>query len=116
MSCFSCYLWIILKSSGHLEYDDPIVEVRVEIVHSGPNSKAVHPVPVHLHINGFLEIDPQIFKMQNSTLIKKIKFSAYIRKFRMEQLQSRIRLIDYRPPQIWGSICAFPHKLGGPSS
>jgi hypothetical protein len=48
------YLWITLKISGHLEYDDPIVEVRVEIVHSGPNSQAVHPVPVHLHIKVFV--------------------------------------------------------------
>jgi hypothetical protein len=43
-------------------------------------------------------------------LIKKIiRFSSYIRKFRMEQLQSR-------PPHIWGNICAFPHILGSPSS
>jgi hypothetical protein len=34
---------------------------------------------------------------------KKRKFSSYIRKFGMEQLQRP------RPPHIWGNICAFPH-------
>ncbi len=48
------------------------------------------------------------------TLIKKkIKFSSYIRKFRMEQLQSHIWLTA---PHMWGNICAFPHILGSPSS
>jgi hypothetical protein len=52
--------------------------------------------------------------IQRGALIKmKIKFSSYIRKFRMEQLQSHIW---QRPPHIWGSICAFPYILGSPSS
>jgi hypothetical protein len=43
------------------------------------------------------------------TLIKnKIKFSSYIRNFRMEQLQSHN---GQRPPYIWWNICAFPHIL-----
>ncbi len=44
---------------------------------------------------------------------KKIKFSSYMRKFRMEQVQSHIWLTA--PPHIWGNICAFPHILGSPS-
>ncbi len=47
------------------------------------------------------------FQVELRTLIKnKIKFSSYMRKFRMEQLQSH----------IWGNIFAFPHILGRPSS
>jgi hypothetical protein len=53
--------------------------------------------------NGLVHTEPSL----SSTLIKKkIKFSSYIRKFRMEQLQSH----------IWLNICAFPHILGSPSS
>jgi hypothetical protein len=49
-----------------------------------------------------------------STLIKKkIKFSSYIRKFCMEQLQSHIWLTA---SYIWGNIFTFPHILGSPSS
>ncbi len=50
------------------------------------------------------------------TLIKKkIKFSSYIRKFRMEQLQSHMWLTA--SSYIYGlNICAFPHILGSPSS
>jgi hypothetical protein len=44
----------INSGTGHLEYDDPIVQVRVEIVHSGSHSQAVHPVPVHLDIKVFI--------------------------------------------------------------
>ncbi len=49
------------------------------------------------------------------TLKKKIKFSSYIRKFRMEQLQSHIWLTA---SSYMGSsyICAFPDILGSPSS
>ncbi len=50
------------------------------------------------------------------TLIKKkIKFSSYIRKFRMEQLQSHIWLTA-SSYTVWWNICAFPHILGSPSS
>ncbi len=46
-----------------------------------------------------------------STLIKKkIKFSPYVRKLRMEQLQSHIWL------KASSYICAFPHILGSSSS
>jgi hypothetical protein len=46
-----------------------------------------------------------------ATLIKKkIKFSSYIRKFKMEQLQSHIGLTKLRPPHIqYGEI--FAHFL-----
>jgi hypothetical protein len=44
---------------------------------------------------------------------KKVKFSSYIRKFRMEQLQSHIWLTV---SHIRGNICAFRHILGSPSS
>ncbi len=51
-----------------------------------------------------------------SALIKKkIKFSSYIRKFRVEQLQSHIWLTA-SSYCIWGNKCAFPHILGSPSS
>ncbi len=46
------------------------------------------------------------------TLIKKkIKFSSYIRKFRMKQLQSHIWLTA----SSWGNVCPFSHILGSPS-
>ncbi len=44
---------------------------------------------------------------QQCTLIKKkIKFSSYIWKFRMEQL---LVIYDSRPPNIWEIFCAFPN-------
>ncbi len=43
----------------------------------------------------------------------KSKFSSYIRKFRVEQLQSFIWQTD---SSYMGNICAFPHILGSPSS
>ncbi len=43
---------------------------------------------------------------------KKIKLSSYIRKFRMEQLQSHVWLTA----SSWGNICAFPLILGSSSS
>ncbi len=46
---------------------------------------------------------------------KKIKFSSYIRKFIIEQLQSHIWLTAFSYC-IWGYICTFPHILGSPSS
>ncbi len=52
---------------------------------------------------------------KGSLIKKKIKFSSYIRKFRMEQFQSNIWLTAYSY-SIWGNICAFPHILGGLSS
>ena len=43
------------------------------------------------------------------TLIKK--------KIRFFYKEIRCKVIyDYRPPHIWGKICAFPHLLGSPSS
>ncbi len=53
----------------------------------------------------YLAVDPAT--SHSGTLIKKkIKFSSYTRKFRMEQLES----------QIWGNIWTFPHIFGSPSS
>jgi hypothetical protein len=46
---------------------------------------------------------------------KEIKFSSYLRKFWMEQLQSHIWLYGLLI-YVWRSICAFPHILGSPSS
>ncbi len=46
---------------------------------------------------------------------KKIKFSSYIRKFWMEQLQSHIWLTA-SSYTVWGNICAFPHISESPSS
>ncbi len=43
----------------------------------------------------------------------KIFLTQYIRKFRMEQLQSHIWLTA---SSYMGNICAFPHILGSPSS
>jgi hypothetical protein len=55
--------------------------------------------------------------MPSTKLIKKkIKFSSYIGKFRVEQLQSHIWLTASSSPHIWGNIFAFPHILGSPSS
>jgi hypothetical protein len=49
-----------------------------------------------------------------STLIKKkTKLYSYIRKFRVEQLQSHTWLTA---SSLWGNISAFPHILGSPSS
>jgi hypothetical protein len=43
-----------------------------------------------------------------ATLIKKkVKFSSYIRKFRVEQLESHSYMTNGL--LIWGNICAFPH-------
>ncbi len=43
---------------------------------------------------------------------KKTNFSLYIRKFRMDRLQSNIWLKASSSPHIWLNICAFPHILG----
>ncbi len=53
-----------------------------------------------------------VVKYTQHTLIKKkIKFSSYIRKFRMEQLQSHT--VQYMANGllicIWGNMCAFPY-------
>ncbi len=64
----------------------------------------------------WLSIFPHLcwtFRTIYALIKKKIKFSSYVRKFRMKQLQSHIWLT---PPHIWGNICAFPHILGSPSS
>ncbi len=55
---------------------------------------------------------------QLSSLIKKIKFSSYIRKFRMKQLQSHLWLTA-SSYCLRLNICAYPHivyVLGSPSS
>ncbi len=53
--------------------------------------------------------------VNNDTLIKnKIKFSSYIRQFRVQQLQSHKWLTAFS--YILGNICAFPQILGSPSS
>jgi hypothetical protein len=52
----------------------------------------------------------RLFLHLRATLIKKkIRLSSYIRKFRMEQLQSHIWLTA--SSYIWWNICAFPHIL-----
>ena len=42
-----CKVHLILKT--YLKNDIPVVEVRVEVVHTWPHTQAVHPVPVHLN-------------------------------------------------------------------
>jgi hypothetical protein len=73
-----------------------------------------HRMAESIHRNRFIGIDfiDSEDSIPGSTLIKKkIKFSSYIRKFRVEQLQSHIwGRASYN---IWGNAQIFPHKWGG---
>ncbi len=106
------YLWRIIVLKLNL---NSYPHLRNKRITQGPLSTG-GPSPVIntpiLSIKGIRRLlFPQHFLI---TLIKmKLKFSSYIRKFRMEQLHSHIWLTD---SSYMVNICAFSHILRSPFS